>query len=191
MLWGKPSAEWRSSTKLSPQVSLFPISIFGVNICPFNYGIKDDFISELTINAQRPQAESAQHPFFPPNRWSFRPDPNPSSSTFQASILKWRTKTKLFRLILSSSGSFGITFLKSHLKFFFCPLLFLIGSSCRNLDSCRGSISILFPRARRNLRPFWVHCSRIQENSLQNITVETPWVVARFQELAPAPNCRL
>jgi hypothetical protein len=63
---------------------------FGVNICPFNYGIKGDFIPELTINAQRPQAESVQHPFFPPsNRWSLRPDPNPSSSSFQASIIKW------------------------------------------------------------------------------------------------------
>jgi hypothetical protein len=39
--------------------------------------IKDDFILELTINAQCLQAESGQHPFFPPsNRWSFRPDPN-------------------------------------------------------------------------------------------------------------------
>jgi hypothetical protein len=84
-------------TKLGPQVSLFPVPIFGVNICPFNYGIKDDFIPELTINAQRPQAESVQHPFFPPNQWSFRSDPNPSSSTFQASIFKWRTKTKLFK----------------------------------------------------------------------------------------------
>jgi hypothetical protein len=27
-------------TKLSPQVSPFPVPIFGVNICPFNYGIK-------------------------------------------------------------------------------------------------------------------------------------------------------
>jgi hypothetical protein len=52
----------------------------------------------LTINTQRPQAESIQHSFFPPsNRWRLHPDPNPSSSTFQASILKWRTKTKLFR----------------------------------------------------------------------------------------------
>jgi hypothetical protein len=79
-------------------VSFFPVPIFGFNICPFNYGIKGDFILELTINTQRPQAESVQHPFFPPsNHWSLRPDPNPSSSTFQASILKWRTKTKLFR----------------------------------------------------------------------------------------------
>jgi hypothetical protein len=77
---------------------MFPVPIFGVNICPFNYGIKGDFILELTINTQRLQAESVQHPFFPPsNHWSFRPNPNPSSSTFQASILKWRTKTKLFR----------------------------------------------------------------------------------------------
>jgi hypothetical protein len=52
----------------------------------------------LTINPQRLQAESVQHPFFPlSNSWSLRPDPNSSSSTFQASILKWRTKTKLFR----------------------------------------------------------------------------------------------
>jgi hypothetical protein len=27
-------------TKLSPQISLLPVPIFGVNICPFNYGIK-------------------------------------------------------------------------------------------------------------------------------------------------------
>jgi hypothetical protein len=48
----------------------------------------------LTINAQCPQAESVQHLFFPPsNRWSFRSDPNPSSSTFQAPIFKWWTKT--------------------------------------------------------------------------------------------------
>jgi hypothetical protein len=89
MLWGKPSAEWCSFTKFGPHVSLFSVPIFGVNTCPFNYGIKGDFILELTINTQRPQAESVQHPFFPPsNRWSPRPDPNPSSSTFQASILK-------------------------------------------------------------------------------------------------------
>jgi hypothetical protein len=91
--------------------------------------------------------------------------------------------------ILSSSSLFGITFLESHLKFFFCPLL--IGSSYRNLDSCRGSVSILLPWARRNLRPFWFHRSRIPGDSLQDITVETPWVARRFQELASAPNRRL
>jgi hypothetical protein len=52
----------------------------------------------LTINIQCPQDKSVQHPFFPPStRWSLRPDPNPSSSTCQASILKWWTKTKLSR----------------------------------------------------------------------------------------------
>jgi hypothetical protein len=52
----------------------------------------------LTINAQRPQVEFVQHPFFPPsNHWSFCSYPNPSSSTLQAGIFKWRTKTKLFR----------------------------------------------------------------------------------------------
>jgi hypothetical protein len=33
-------AEWYFITKLGPQVSLFPVQFFGVNICPFNYGIK-------------------------------------------------------------------------------------------------------------------------------------------------------
>jgi hypothetical protein len=98
MLWGKPSAEWCSSAKFSSHVSLFLVPIFGVNICSFNYGITGDFIPELTINTQRPQAKSVQHPFFlPSNRWSLRPDPNPSSSTFHFSILKWRTNTKLSR----------------------------------------------------------------------------------------------
>jgi hypothetical protein len=95
MLWRKPPAEWCSSAKFSSHVSLL-VLIFGVNKCPFNYGIKGDFIP--TINTLRPQAKSIQHPFFPPlNRWSLHLDPNPSSSIFQASILKWRTKTKLSR----------------------------------------------------------------------------------------------
>jgi hypothetical protein len=34
------SAEWFFVTKLDPQVSPFLVPIFGVNICPFNYGIK-------------------------------------------------------------------------------------------------------------------------------------------------------
>jgi hypothetical protein len=33
-------AEWHFITKLGPQVSPFPTPIFGINICPFNYGIK-------------------------------------------------------------------------------------------------------------------------------------------------------
>jgi hypothetical protein len=32
--------KWHFVTKLGPQVSPFPVPIFGVNICPFNYGIK-------------------------------------------------------------------------------------------------------------------------------------------------------
>jgi hypothetical protein len=94
----KTSCRTVLSYQTRPISQSLPSTIFGVNICPFNYGIKGDFIPELTINAQRLQAESVQHPFFPSsNRWSFRPDPNPSSSTFQASVFKWRTKTKLFR----------------------------------------------------------------------------------------------
>jgi hypothetical protein len=65
---------------------------------PLQLRDKSDFIPELTIHAQSLQAESVQHSFFPPsNRWSFYPDPNPSSSIFQAQIIKWRTKTWIFR----------------------------------------------------------------------------------------------
>jgi hypothetical protein len=34
--------------KLGPQIRLLPVPNFGVNICPFDYGIKSDFIPELT-----------------------------------------------------------------------------------------------------------------------------------------------
>jgi hypothetical protein len=95
------------SCQIRPTCQYPLIPIFGVNICPFNYGIKDDFIPELTINAKRPQAKSVQHLFFPPsNCWSFRPDPKPSSSTFQASSFKWRTKIlRLIRYYFSQISS--------------------------------------------------------------------------------------
>jgi hypothetical protein len=98
ILSGEFLAEWCFFTKLGPQVSPFPAAIFGVKICPFNFGIKSDFIPELTINAERLRAKSVQHPFFPlANRWSLHSDPNPNSSILQAQIFKWRTKTKFFR----------------------------------------------------------------------------------------------
>jgi hypothetical protein len=40
ILWGEFPTEWCFFTKLGPQVSPFSVPIFGVNICPFNYGIK-------------------------------------------------------------------------------------------------------------------------------------------------------
>jgi hypothetical protein len=50
-------------TKLGPQISLFPVPIFGVNICPFNYGIKW-FYSEINCKHQYLQVKSVQHLFF-------------------------------------------------------------------------------------------------------------------------------
>jgi hypothetical protein len=98
ILWGESHAEWCFFTKLGPQVSPFLGPIFGVNICPINYGIKSDFIPELTINAQHLRAKSVQHLFFLlANRWSLRSDPNPSSSIIRTQIFKWRTKTKFLR----------------------------------------------------------------------------------------------
>jgi hypothetical protein len=49
ILLKKPSFFWTDFfTKLDPQIRLFPVPNFGVNICPFNYGIKSDFIPKLT-----------------------------------------------------------------------------------------------------------------------------------------------
>jgi hypothetical protein len=146
----------------------------------------------LTINAQRLRAKSVQHPFFPP----------PTIGIFA------QIQTLLHQsLELKSSnggprpGSPGkshppkahsvLPFSNSILQFSFCLFLFLIGSSHRNFDSRRGLITILFPRARGNFRPFWVHWSRISEDPFQSSFVETPWMARCFQRLAPAPNFRL
>jgi hypothetical protein len=59
---------------------------FGVNICPFNYGIKVIY-SEIDSNRQHLQIESVQHLFsLPAIHRSLRPDPNPRSSFPQAQI---------------------------------------------------------------------------------------------------------
>jgi hypothetical protein len=98
MLWGKPSVEWCSSAKFSSHVSLFLVPIFGVNICPFNYGIKRWFYSGIDHKYSTSPGQICSTPVLSSFKlWSLRLDPNPSSPTFQASILKWRTKTKLSR----------------------------------------------------------------------------------------------
>jgi hypothetical protein len=121
MLWGKPPVEWCSSAKFSSHVSLFPVPIFGVKICPFNYGIKGDFIPELTINT--PQAKSVRHPFFPLlNRWSLRLDPNPSSSIFfklQSSNGKPRPSSP--GKSYSPQAHSVLPLLEPHLKFLLSP----------------------------------------------------------------------
>jgi hypothetical protein len=59
-------------TKPGPQVSLTPVPFSGVNICPFNYGIKCSTSSSQICST----------PFSPPViRWSLRSDPNPRSPT--------------------------------------------------------------------------------------------------------------
>jgi hypothetical protein len=156
MLWGKPPAEWYSSAKFGSHVNLFLVPIFGVNICPFNYGIKGDFIPELTIDTQRLQAKSVQHPFFPPlNRWSLRLDPNPSSSIFKLQSSNGEPRPSSPGKSYSPQAHSVLPFSNPISNFSFRPLLFLIGSSRRNLDSRRGSISILFPRAGKSFRSLW------------------------------------
>jgi hypothetical protein len=101
MLWGKSPVEWYSSAKFGSHVSLFSVPIFGVNICPFNYGIKGYFIPKLTINTRHPQAKSVQHPFFPPsNCWSLRLDPNPSSSIFSSFNLQMANQDQALQVNL-------------------------------------------------------------------------------------------
>jgi hypothetical protein len=92
-------------------------------------------------------------------------------------------------------------FLLKHIRYYlfwvpsqifpFRPLLFLIGSSRRNLDSRWGSISILFPQARRSFQSIWVHCSWISEDLVQDITDKASRVAGHFQELASTPKCRM
>jgi hypothetical protein len=84
-----------------------------------------------------------------------------------------------------------LLFLNFILDFSFCLFLFLIGSRCRNLDSRWRPITILFSQTRGNLRPFWVHWSRISDDPFQSSFVETPWMARCFQKLASTPNCRL
>jgi hypothetical protein len=49
ILLKKPSFFWTDFfIKLGPQIRLLPVPNFGVNTCPFNYGIKSDFIPKLT-----------------------------------------------------------------------------------------------------------------------------------------------
>jgi hypothetical protein len=67
------------STKLGPQIRLPPVPIFGVNICPFNYGIKVIY-SEIDCDCQRLQVKSVQHLLsLPAIHRSLRPDRNPRS----------------------------------------------------------------------------------------------------------------
>jgi hypothetical protein len=124
---------------------------------PLQLRDKSDFIPKLTINTRHPQAELAQHPFFsPPNSWSAHPDPNPSSSISQDSNLQMADQDQalMVNLIFSKCNQYyllRISILSFH------PLLFLIGPSYRNFDSCRRPSSIVFPRPRRSFRPSRVY----------------------------------
>jgi hypothetical protein len=85
---------------------------------PLQLRDKSDFILELTINAQRLQAESVQHPFFPLlNRRSFRPDPNPSSS-----ILQMANQDKALQVNLILLSPIRYYFFEFHLIFFLLAL---------------------------------------------------------------------
>jgi hypothetical protein len=156
---------------------------------PLQLRDKSDFIPELTINAQCFWAKSVQHPFL---------------QTVGVFIHIQTLVHQSLKLKSSNGGprpsSLGKShpprliryyFFEFHLRFFFCLLLFLICSKRRDFNLRRGSITILLPRARGNLRPSRVHWSRISENPFQSSFVETPWMARYLQRLAPAPNCRL
>jgi hypothetical protein len=149
------------------------------------------FIPELTINAQRLRAKTVQHPFF-------RPQTVRIFAQIQTLVHQYfEPKSPSGGPRPDSSGKSYppkaysvLPFSNSILDFSFCLFLFLIGSSHWDFGSRREPITILFPRACGNLRPFWVHWSRISKNPFQSSLVETPWMARCFQRLAPAPNCR-
>jgi hypothetical protein len=85
---------------------------------PLQLRDKSDFIPELTINTQHPQAESVQHPFFSPsNRWSAHLDPNPSSPISPSFNLQMANQDQALQVNLIFLSTFGITFLESNLEF--------------------------------------------------------------------------
>jgi hypothetical protein len=94
-----PLAEWYPSTKSGPHVSLFLVLNFGVNTCPFNFGIKDAFISELTRNPQHLQAESALISVFRFQilRVRFQTQ-NPSSSNLSSSNLQMANQDQILQV---------------------------------------------------------------------------------------------
>jgi hypothetical protein len=126
---------------------------------------------------------SPRNPSEPP------PDPNPRSSFPQAQIYNGGSKS-------SCSGKFHPRKLHSALSFRFFTSdfslrLFVTGALHWAFDSHWDQFDILFPRSCGNFRSPRVHCSRIQENPLQNGFIQASVVTRRLQELAFAPNCRL
>jgi hypothetical protein len=173
-------------TKLGPQVSLSPVPFFGVNIYPFNYGIK------VILFRNWPQTldvfkSNLFNTIFPPViRWSLRSDPNPRSSNFK---LKPSMADQALQVNFIPLRSIRYYLSDSHLRFFF--RLFLTGAIHRAFDSHWGQLNILFPWSYGNLWSPRAHWSRIQENPLQSSFIRALVVARCFQELAPAPNCRL
>jgi hypothetical protein len=86
-------------TKLGPQIRLSPVLIFGVNICPFNYGIKVILFRnwpQLPTSSSQICSTSILSPAI---HRSLHPDPNPRSSFSQAQIFNGGSKS-------SCSGKF-------------------------------------------------------------------------------------
>jgi hypothetical protein len=175
-------------TELGPQIRLLPIPNSGVNICPFNYGIKvilfQNWLQSPTSSnwiCPTPILLFAIH-------WSLRPDPNPRSSFSQAQIPNGRSKS-------SCSSKYHPRELHSALSFRFylrfLLRLVLTGAFHRAFDSHWGQFDVLLPRSCGNFWPSRVYRSRIPKSSFQSSFIQALSVARCFQDLAFAPNCRL
>jgi hypothetical protein len=107
-------------TKLGPQVSLSPVPFFGVNICPFNYGIKVILFRNWpqTLNVFKSNLFNA---IFPPViRWSLHSDLNPRSPTFK---LKPSMADQAIQVNFIPLRFIRYYLSDSHLRFIFPPFL--------------------------------------------------------------------
>jgi hypothetical protein len=120
-------------TKLGPQIRLSPVPNFGVNICPFNYGIKVILFWNW-LNCQRLQVKSVQHLFsLLAIHRSLRPDPNPRSSFPKARIFNGGSKSSCSGKIHPRKFHLALPF--SIFTSDFSLRLFLIGAFHRSFDS--------------------------------------------------------
>jgi hypothetical protein len=159
---------------------------------PLQLRDKKWFYSGIDHKCLTSPAESVQHLFFPPQTVGmFTQIQTLVHQSFELKSSNGRPRPGPSGKSHPPKAHSVLPFSNSILDFSFCLLLFLIGSSRRNFDSRRGPITILFPWARVNFWPLWVHWSRVSKDPFQSSFVETSWMARCFQRLAPAPNCRL
>jgi hypothetical protein len=146
------------STKLGRQIRLLPVPNFGVNICPFNYGLK----VILFRNWLQPPTSS--------NWICLTPILSPRNPTLGHLFPKLKSPMA-GQNQAAQVNSIPASFIRHYLFGFylrFLPRFFSTGAFHRAFDSHWGQFDVLFPRSCGNLWPSRVYCSRIPMNSFQS-----------------------